>query len=165
MKMMKVILTAFCLSFALQSMALEVGDYAPCTTLDFTQNGENSVHCIREPDVAEQPVVVEFFSIYCSDCIKNLPQYQNLADQLKGVATVRLVSIDLDRNAVREFIQKYNIQLEVGFDSDRMATKAYKIVSTPTLFVLNYENIIQAKHTGILKEEEIRSLVELVKSL
>lgn len=153
------------LFFAGALQALEVGDQAPCVVLDHTQQGVESTHCIRDPQVEGRPVFIEFFSITCSDCIKNIPRIRELAQALEGRATVRLVSVDRDENKVRQFIQANNIELEVAFDSQRDARRAYGVSVTPTLFLLNQENQVVDKHTGVLSAQDVLDLIEKSESL
>lgn len=147
------------------SQALEIGDSAPCVILDHVQNGVESTHCIRDPQVEGRPVLIEFFSITCSDCLKNLPKIKELARQLEGIATVRFVSIDRDEKKVRDYIAHHQIDLEVAFDVDRDARRAYGVSVTPTLFLLNQENTIVEKHTGVLSHQDIDHVIRLVQGL
>lgn len=139
--------------------ALEKGDAAPCVILDHVQKGMDSSHCIREPQVEGRPVFIEFFSITCSDCMKNLPNILKLAQDLEGKATVRLVSVDRDEKKVRTYIEKNQINLEVAFDVNRDARKAYGVSVTPTLFLLDQNNNIADKHIGILSQEDLNNLI------
>ena len=167
MKLFKFLSATIATTLMLGSMAfaLDVGQSAPCVVLDHTQNGVDSSHCIREPQVEGRPVLIEFFSITCSDCMKNLPRVKALAQALQGQATVRLISIDRDVNKVREYIQANKIDLEVAFDSNRDARKAYGVSVTPTLFILDQENTIAEKHTGVLSEKDLMQIIEKVQGL
>lgn len=157
--------TAAVLLTGAAAFALEVGENAPCVVLDQTQNGVDSSHCIRDPQVEGRPVLIEFFSITCSDCIKNLPNLKALAKSLEGKATVRLVSIDRNEEKVRQFIKANRIEQEVAFDTDRNARLAYKVNVTPTLFILNQENVISEKHVGILTEMDQQKIIKTVEGL
>jgi thiol-disulfide isomerase/thioredoxin len=161
----KIVLASFIFIFSTGVFALEAGQSAPCVVLDHTQGGRDSEHCIRDPQVKDKPVVIEFFSITCSDCQKNLPQIKKLAQQLQGKATIRLVSIDRNVTAVRQYIVDNNIQMEVAFDSERNARKAYEVVSTPTLFVLDKTNTIIEKHSGVLSDAVVKELVSKIERL
>jgi thiol-disulfide isomerase/thioredoxin len=147
------------------AFALDVGQTAPCVVLDQTQNGVDSTHCIRDTQVEGRPVLIEFFSITCSDCMKNLPNIKQLAKRLQGQATVRFVSIDRDEAKVRAYIAKNQIDIEVAFDTNRDARKAYGVSVTPTLFLLDQENTIQNKHTGVLSTDDINEIITQVQGL
>lgn len=166
MKSLKVLVFAVCLSvLGNVASAVEVGEMAPCVVLDHTQNGEESSHCIRDPELQGLPVLIEFFSITCSACQENLPKIVALAKSLKGKATVRLISIDRNEDQVRQYIAKNKIKLEVGFDSSQFARKAYNVSATPTLFLLDQDNIVHERHTGVLNKKSIKEITEKVGSL
>lgn len=148
-----------------EARALEVGDAAPCVILDHIQtDGTSAEHCIRDPRVAGQPVLLEFFSTTCSDCLRNLPIMSGLAAELYDYATTRYVSIDRNPAQVERFRRDNAalINFEIALDVDRSARRAYGVVSTPTLYVLNSENVVIYKHEGVLDQaaqNEIRQLV------
>ncbi len=146
-------------------IAAEVGDTAQCVVLDQVKNGQTTEHCIRDPDVAGQAIVIEFFSITCSACIANIPNIKTLAAELGNSATVRYVSIDRNESAVRDFIQRHDIKLEVAFDTERTARRAYDIVATPTLFVLNPNNEIIYKHIGTIDSNDINEIKSVVSEI
>lgn len=144
------------------AFALEVGDNAPCVVLDHYQDGKESSHCIRDPQVAERPVILEFFSITCSDCLANLPTVKALSEDLEGKTTVRLISVDRNIPAVKDYIHDQKIGLEVAFDSQRDARTAYHVRATPTLYILDPKNVVIYKHVGILDAESYKEIIGLV---
>ncbi len=165
MKFIHLTATAFLIFSSGIAHALNIGDVAPCVVLDHTQQGVDSTHCIRDPQVEGRPVFIEFFSITCSDCMKNLPNIKQLAASLEGRATVRLVSVDRDEQKVRKYLEQNRIDLEVAFDTDRHARRAYHVSATPTLFLLNQENTVADKHVGVLSAQDILDLIEKSESL
>lgn len=148
-----------------EALALEVGDAAPCVVLDHIQtDGSRAEHCIRDPREAGQPVLLEFFSTTCGDCLRNLPIMSGLAAELYEYATTRYVSIDRNPEQVERFRRENAalINFEIALDNDRSARRAYGVDSTPTLYVLNSENVVIYKHEGVLDlaaQNEIRRVV------
>ncbi len=162
------LLTALTLSVfaAPASFALEVGDAAPCVVLNHlgTPEGQESEHCIR--DAAEgQKKVLEFFSAVCSDCARNLPKVSNLARELGDQAVVRLIGLDRSEALLREHFMKNKdlIPGEVALDTNRDAKKAYGVVSTPTLFLLDQDNKIIFKHEGVLSNSDLMQIKQFVR--
>lgn len=155
----------FIATLTFNAYALNVGDSAPCVILDHTQNGTDSSHCIRDPQTVGQPVILEFFSVTCSDCMRNLPHIKTLSADLKDKATVRLISIDRDQQSVRNYIEAQDINLEVAFDSERDARRAYHVSVTPTLYVLDKENTVIYKHVGVLTTQSYQEIIDIVESL
>lgn len=164
----KILLAATLLLSTLSVQALEVGDDAPCVVLEHVEtNGQSSEHCIREPKIESKPVVLDFFSIYCHYCIESFPVLNKLSEEVAGQATFRAVAIDRKENEVRNFIEtrKDLVMHEVALDSDRDAKKAYGVISTPTVFVLDAQNKIIFKHEGLVTEEVSDAIKQAIQSV
>lgn len=163
---MKILFVLLSMGLGLNVYALEVGEVAPCVVLNQVQNsGSEREHCIREPNVEGQKKVLEFFQTTCSDCQKNLPYFLALAYDNKEKVTFRLVGIDRSEDDLREFTRN-NAQLgdiEVALDIERDAKKAYGITTTPTLFILDAADIVLYKHVGVLDQESIAEIAEILK--
>ncbi len=161
-----IILTMLLSTFSAQ--ALDVGDDAPCVVLEHVEtDGKSSEHCIRDPKIELKPVVLDFFSIYCNYCIESFPVLNKLSESVAGQATFRAIAIDRKENEVRDFIatRKDLITHEVGLDLDRDAKKAYAVVTTPTIFVLNSQNKIIFKHSGLVTEKISEKIKQVIQSV
>ncbi len=157
-------------SFMVSSIALaqglNVGDKAPCVVLEQqSTDGSQTKGCIRDVlDEEHAFTFVEFFSISCGTCAKNLPVLFSLASELQDNVTLRQISTDRDADSVKDFIADNadNLFGPVAFDNERLATKAYGVRKTPTLFILDRDNTVVYKHQGLLRDsdvEEIKSIV------
>lgn len=162
-----VLMLALALGFVGQAaVALEVGESAPCVVLEHYQTtGESTDHCIRDHSENQTHTIVEFFSISCSACAENLPKLKMLADQVNDVAATRLISIDRKVDQVKNYVEGRRdlITFEVALDSDRDAKKAYGVISTPTVFVLDNNNSVVYKHEGVFSDEDIAAILSIVK--
>ena len=153
------------LSFSL--MAVEVGDSAPCVYLDTVVSGvgtESVEQCVTDKSEGHQFTILEFMSITCGACIKNLPKISALAVELGDHVTTKMVSIDRNVEAVNSFLETNEslITFLFAFDNERVAKTAYSIRYTPTMFILNDEDEVIYKHIGTLTEEHIAEIKELV---
>lgn len=151
----------------LNASALEVGDAAPCVVLEQQlPNGDSFEGCIRDQLRPETQsfTIIDFSSIYCSVCEANLPALSQLAVDVDSTTTTRKVTIDRSKQEVQEYLESKGslITFPTAFDTDRDAKRAYDVVSTPTMFILNKQNEIIYKHTGLLADEAIREIKEIV---
>lgn len=162
------LLSALLLPFfsAPKAMALEVGDAAPCVVLKHIQpdGRPDAEHCIRETEAEGQYKILEFFSATCSDCARNLPKVSGLAERLKGKATTRLIGIDRSEPLLREYAASHReqIRFEVALDTNRDAKRAYDVVATPTLYVLDSNDVIKFKKVGVLTNAELSTIESIV---
>jgi peroxiredoxin len=165
--MKHLILVATTLCLAGFAHALEVGNQAPCVELNqIAINGSESVHCIRDRAIKTQALVQEFFSVPCSDCHDSFTTVNAAAAQLGEAATFRLIALDRDEKLVRDFVagNRDVVTHEVALDSHRDAMKAYGVVATPTVFVLNSQNTIIFKHEGVVTKNVAAEIEKAVLS-
>lgn len=159
---------ALALTTSISSFALEVGDSAPCVVLEQqSASGQELEGCIRDVLNENQThTLIEFFSITCSTCQKNLPKVAALATDISKTATTRLVSVDRKTEDVKAYLASQNVKpsivFPVAFDVERDAKKAYGVVQTPTLFILNRANVVVYKHSGELSEKDLAEIRHIV---
>lgn len=155
----------FSLGFNSVAQALEVGGAAPCVVLNHLQpEGTESEHCIRDPRAEGQFKILEFFSAVCSDCAMNRPIVSGLYREIGATTTFRFIGIDRNENLLRDYTRMHRneIPFEVALDTSREAARAYGVVATPTLFVLNPENVIVYKHQGVLAPADLAAIKRTV---
>jgi peroxiredoxin len=145
--------------------ALGVGEKAPCVELNnLAPDGSESDHCIRQPNAEGQFKILEFFSATCSDCAQNLPIISAVAAKTETVATTRLIGLDRDEKLTREYTKAHSdlIHFEVALDTNRDATKAYSVVATPTVFVLDPKNTVVFRKDDVLNDADVVQILKLV---
>ncbi len=147
------------------AFALGVGEKAPCVELNhIAPNGTESVHCIRQPNVEGQFKILEFFQTTCGDCMMNLPNMTELALRTDKVATTRLIGLDRNEKALRDYVNSHGgaLHFEVGLDMNREATQAYDVKVTPTIFVLAPDNKVVYRKDDILTAADVQEIEHLV---
>lgn len=161
---MKYLLTMTLILTGLASAhAVEVGEQAPCVVLNHVAgDGSETEHCIRDPNQEGQFKLLEFFSVLCSDCMKNRPKFLALESELGHKATFRFLAVDQNEKLVRAFIAKNPTVVETALDLNRDARTAYGVVATPTLFVLDADNKVVFKHQGVLREADLTAIRKLI---
>jgi thiol-disulfide isomerase/thioredoxin len=145
---------------------LGVGDHAPCVVLKDIQPDNTEIEqCIRTKPENAKYLLLEFFSVTCSDCQENMPILSKLAYEVSTTSGTRLVAIDRNEAQIRKYLQdtsKTLLHSPVALDIERDAKKAYGVVETPTLFILDKDNQVVFKHSGILSPADVDSIKHLV---
>jgi peroxiredoxin len=147
--------------------ALPVGDEAPCVELsDHFVDGSVSHECLRSREEGKF-LLLEFFSVTCSSCLENLPVLTQMSQDLREQSSTRLVSIDRDTELVDAFLaqRRGTLPFPVAFDNTRAAKRAYEVVVTPTIFVVDPQNKIVYEHAGSLDPKDVQQITELVGAL
>lgn len=161
---LSLLLSAF--AFTQEAKAIQVGEEAPCYVLNhISPNGADSEHCIRDAGKG-QAKILEFFSTTCSACAENLPLVSGLAKRLDGRAVTRLVSIDRNEQQVRTYVKAKSdlIRFEVALDSNKEAYRAYDVIHTPTVFVLDSKDKVLFRHQGVLSVADLKTIENLVET-
>lgn len=147
------------------SFALEVGDTGPCASVrDLQTDGSVIDQCVTSRLAGTSFTYLEFFSTSCGDCQATLPKTSALAERIKRVATVRMVGIDRDENALRLFINVHKnlIHFPVALDTDRIAKAAYGVRTTPSGFLLDDQERVIFVSTSGLTDADAKKIEEIV---
>ena len=149
---------------AISAPALEVGDTAPNMVLMQIQpNGTDSQHGIL--DSAKGPVLLDFFSTTCSYCVRDMPKVAAFAEEISGVATVRIIGLDRDESRIRAY-HSANRELFTGMDmaidKGREVSRAFVIEATPTYFLIDAQGKIVFKNVGTLEDAELAQIRALL---
>ncbi len=153
------------LGLSAPAFALDVGDKAPCVTLEtISPAGAAADQCIRTRAAAQRFTLIEFFSTTCSYCLENLPVIASLGADVAPTAQLRFVAIDRRRQDVVAYIAAHDqiAQFPVALDVTREAKRVYGVAVTPTVFVLDQNETVVFKHEGTLDSADVAAIKDLV---
>jgi len=105
------------------------------------------------------PVVLNFWSIGCPWCIKQLPYFENVAQQNEG--EIRIIAINAVNSAanIQEFFGDYEPTMIIALDQDGEAFADYCLAynntrrSVPFMLFVDSEGIIQYAKIGAFQSE------------
>lgn len=70
-----------------------------------------------------RPVLISFFATWCPPCVEEAPSLELLAGRLAGKATVLVISVDEDFDALKKFYAKGSNATVVRDESRNVATR------------------------------------------
>ena len=146
------------------------GDIAPAPTiLQITPAGADSRHALTQAANAGEYVLIDFFSVTCGFCIRDLPKIAAFAREIAGKATVRVVGIDRDEARMRKYRAENpnNFPFDFALDSSRQAMRAYGVTGTPTYFLVDPTGRIVFVQLGELEPgnlDRIRDLIGMTRN-
>lgn len=138
---------------ATPSHAPRVGDVAPDFTLD-TLDGTRKV---RLSDFSSQVVLLDFWAVTCSACLKEQSAIQRFALQQQA-ASKPMVVIGVDLDQVTDFVkvaalqQRLHLTYVILVDDHFQARSRYQISDVPVAYFLDRQHIVRALVTGPLDE-------------
>ncbi len=105
------------------------------------------------PPLAGRTLVINFWATWCAPCRQEMPDLQRLSDRLDPDRyRVIGVSVDADRNLVREFVRAHDIRFPVRQDRDRrLASAVLGLEVFPTTFVVSPDGTVVARIDGVIE--------------
>lgn len=88
--------------------------------------------------IKDKLVIVHFWATWCAPCRKEMPSLERLAQKLDPNKFALIgISVDEDRNLVREFKLKYSIQFAKFIDLDQSLSKGhFGVTAFPETFII-----------------------------
>ena len=109
-------------------------------------------------DYRGKVVVVDVWATWCPYCVEEIPGLVSLqADALKNKTPLQLIgiSVDDDRDAVKDFIKKQPMNYPVVYADSAQMKPFGDIDAYPTKFIINKDGEIVDKIIGALSRKEL----------
>lgn len=103
-------------------------------------------------------VVLSFWASWCGPCRKELPELAKLQKERSDVE-IFAVNVDRDKALAQKFLTTTPVELPIIWDQDSIALGQYEVLSMPTLFVIDKNQVVTFRKTGFSEE---RGLAELI---
>jgi cytochrome c biogenesis protein CcmG/thiol:disulfide interchange protein DsbE len=134
-------------------VVLHASNTAPNFTLS-TLAGDRTVSL---SDYRGKPVLLNFWSLQCPDCLKETPALQKfyLKQRATGKDLVILgINLDLQSNftSVARFQEQYNITYPIIVDDKYQARTLYNLTTIPTFYFIDRRDIIRSIVVGSLDD-------------
>lgn len=135
-----------------------VGQPAPDFTLT-TPDGRT----LSPKDYAGRVVLVNFWATWCSSCIAEMPDYEQVYQDLRPNFVVLGVNLQEGAGHVQQFATGLNVSFPVLLDEDGDVTRhRYRVTGMPGSFIIDQDGMIFYRHTGPMSAETLRQkLAEL----
>lgn len=150
-----------CVARPAVSAALDVGQVAPAVSGIDLQNRAVSLATLRG-----RVVMVDFWATWCAPCAAEMPVLQSLYDANRaGGLTIVGVSVDRERPAIAEFVQRNHISFPIVHDASHQIAQAFGPRRMPTSYLIDRRGRVRFVHTGFRTADtatitqEIRALL------
>lgn len=158
--MKRIIITTACLLLVAGAAWLKLGyeRQAPDVVFNLTTGGQ-----VKTSDYLGKPLLVNFWSLTCPVCIKDIPQMERLQQEQKANGlTVLAVSVHYDpppnilstlARIKPKYLTAFDVQQEINiaFGANR---------ATPTTFLISPKGKIVYKHIGEFEYQRLTQLIE-----
>ena len=105
------------------------------------------------------PVVVNFWASWCEPCVQEMPDFQEVAEDLTGRVPFLGVNVqDAPANA-KAFVDELGITYDLAADPSGEFYRDVDAFGMPTTLLVDADGMIVYRHTGILDADGLRELV------
>ena len=134
---------------------------APDFSAENARGGETSL-----ADFRGRYVLLNFWATWCVPCVKEMPDFEKLAEKLSGEDFALLtVNFGEKTDRIRPFLKKIEVDVPVLLDPDMGTSKAWVKAGLPTTYIIDANQNIRYQVLGALEwaspevEDKIRELL------
>ena len=139
------LLIGLCVSVS--SWSVEEGDTAGV----FVNPGLDGVFVFSKDYVGKGWIILDFFATDCEPCKKELPELEELYEELSGEVDLSILVFATDSAGpaiVKPFFDERPTNLKVVIDRFKVAVQNYGVEEIPTVMLVDPDGIIVFKQTG-----------------
>ncbi len=149
------LLVLLSLIFALSpAWGAEVGEQLPDFRIQ-TFDGKS----LSRAGFAGKPLLLVFWNTWCSDCMRELPEINRLAQEFvpRGLAVLAVnTGLNDTESKARKYWKKYGYGFPTGFDHSFAIGTAFRVRGVPTVFLVDSKGIVRYKNPQPPKNMEAR---------
>ena len=111
---------------------------------------------VNSQNLQGKVIVLSFWATWCSSCILELPELEQVYNQYKDHSDVKFLIVYSELGGdtfdlVAETVKAKGYKLPFAHDFEGKSYKDFNIVGTPSLVIIDKLGKIRIKHTGFLK--------------
>lgn len=116
-------------------------------------------------DYKGKKVIINFWASWCPPCIREMPEFQALHDELDPEETV-LLAINLTdgqretKTLANNFLAENNLDMNVLYDTFLSASYEFNVSSIPQTFFLDEEGTVQYSILGMTNKSVLDAVLE-----
>tara|TARA_B100001250_G_scaffold400998_1_gene412318 strand:- start:4443 stop:4928 length:486 start_codon:yes stop_codon:yes gene_type:complete len=156
--MKKLLKVSACLAIVSSLILYVIPDKAPDVYLNFIDGQKVNIKSYRG-----NPLLVTFWSITCSYCLKEIPELTRLYNELNpyGFEIIGIAMSYDQPNKVIELSKKKQIPYSIALDINSDAEQAFgSIRTTPTSFLIDPNGKIIQHNVGTMNLKKLRSKIK-----
>ncbi len=110
--------------------------------------------------LGKRPVILNFWATWCPNCIRDMPNLDQLSREFGDQVTVVAVNLREDPATVRRYIEDNGFSLTVALDPDSSIAQAYGVRYTNYHVVINASGQIVNAFSGDIARRHFLQLLE-----
>ncbi len=136
---------------AATEVGLEVGQLAPDFEISTTDGRR-----VRLSDFRGRPVVVNFFALWCTSCLTEMPEIKATQEE-RGIDSFAVLAVNAGETRERalEFVDFLEAPFTYGLDTNLVVSDAYRVFGLPATVFVDAEGVIQTVYAGYTGQERL----------
>jgi peroxiredoxin len=108
---------------------------------------------IRLSDLRGQPVMINFWAVWCGFCRTELPEMQQVFEAYRDRGFIILaIDVQEDRSVVKPFVDELGLAFPVLLDSEAEVSRSYRVRGLPTSYFVDQNGVIIGRELGAIDE-------------
>jgi peroxiredoxin len=111
---------------------------------------------VRLSDLRGQPVMINFWAVWCGYCRTELPEMQRAYEAYRDRGFVILaIDVQEDGSVVKPFVDELGLTFPVLLDSSAEVSRSYRVHGLPTSYFVDQDGVIIGRELGPIDEQWI----------
>ncbi len=110
-------------------------------------------------DFSGQPVVLNFFAAWCAPCRAELPEFEQVSNELDGSVQFVGVSTDFEQDAWQSLVEETGVTFPTFFQPSQELFKSSESLGMPTTVFIDADGRAQHTFSGRLSEADLKRLI------
>lgn len=115
---------------------------------------------VRLLDFQGQPVVLNFFGSWCPPCLREMPEFQAVAERYEGRVAFIGVTFQDTRAQAEEVLRRTGVTYPAAFDPENKVALAYGLTGMPTTVFISPDGQLLEMAKGELNEVQLENILE-----
>jgi thiol-disulfide isomerase/thioredoxin len=115
---------------------------------------------VRLLDFQGKPVVLNFFGSWCPPCLREMPDFQAVAQRYKGRVAFVGVTFSDTRPQAEAVLRRTGVTYPAAFDPENKVALAYGLTGMPTTVFISPEGKLLERAQGELNEPQLKKILD-----
>jgi thiol-disulfide isomerase/thioredoxin len=115
---------------------------------------------VRLLDFQGKPVVLNFFGSWCPPCLREMPDFQAVAQRYKGKVAFVGVTVSDTRPQAEAVLRRTGVTYPAAFDPESKVALAYGLTGMPTTLFISPKGKLLERAQGELNEPQLEKVLE-----
>ena len=130
------------------------GDPAPEVVFTYFDGTEGTLD-----DFAGQPVVLNFWASWCAPCVAEMPDLEDVFQEVSGDVAFLGVNVTDQRADAEELVERTGVTYTIAEDPDGEIHRAFRGFAMPTTILIAADGTVVRSHAGSVSADQLRGFI------